>query len=149
MSSPAYWRLGHPWCCVLKIEGRLKSAAWVSRAVELYRLALDGKLTDEDLANASLELGGYAGRQMSDAFYQGTLGSLTGEGARVARPETGQETSGTEGANESVNSLSIIDDPAGGTLFNFSYRRNRNSASRHNGSQIQGRRHDRRTRRGA
>ncbi len=105
----------------LKIEGRLKSAAWVSRAVELYRLALDGKLTDENLANASLELGGYAGRQMSDAFYQGTLGGLTGEGARVARPETSQETSSTEGANESVNSLSIIDDPAGGTLFNFTY----------------------------
>jgi putative protease len=53
----------------LKIEGRLKSADWVRRAVSLYRRALDGRIGDrDDLDQEVRELGEYTGRAMTCAM---------------------------------------------------------------------------------
>ncbi|MBO4620113.1 MAG: U32 family peptidase, partial [Victivallales bacterium] len=45
----------------LKIEGRLKSASWVHRAVSLYRKALDGTENLDDLREEAIALGNYTG----------------------------------------------------------------------------------------
>ncbi len=60
----------------LKIEGRLKTAEWVGRAVSLYRRALEGEPIEglESMA----ELGAYTGRQLTCGYLDGQLGELTG-----------------------------------------------------------------------
>jgi collagenase-like PrtC family protease len=65
----------------LKIEGRLKTAAWVRQAVSLYRRALEGddpqRLLDEVQA-----LGAYTGRALTSAYLDGDRTELTGESGR-------------------------------------------------------------------
>jgi collagenase-like PrtC family protease len=61
----------------LKIEGRLKSAAWVAQAVTLYRRALAGEDT-QSLEREAAELGAYTGRQMTCAFLDGQREGLIG-----------------------------------------------------------------------
>lgn len=68
----------------LKIEGRLKNAAWVSQAVRLYRSAIDGVIHKQ--ADA-LPLGDYAGRMMSSDYFDGSLKVIQGAGARAAFSE--------------------------------------------------------------
>ncbi len=61
----------------LKIEGRLKSAEWVRRAVGIYHRALAG----EDLSQLGLEaqaLGDYTGREQTCGHLEGRHEGLTG-----------------------------------------------------------------------
>lgn len=67
----------------LKIEGRLKTPAWVGRAVALYREALDHD-TGELYLHRAAELGEYTGRPLTDAYLDGRRGRLTGTWAREA-----------------------------------------------------------------
>ncbi len=66
----------------LKIEGRLKNASWVAKAVTLYRNVLDGKAsyTKDD----TLPLGAYTGRSMTDGYYTGQRHTIFGSGGRIA-----------------------------------------------------------------
>jgi len=67
----------------LKIEGRMKNAAWVGRAVSLYRRALDGEQGPQLLAEAA-ELGAYTGRQLTSGYLDGRRDELTGTAGREA-----------------------------------------------------------------
>jgi collagenase-like PrtC family protease len=68
----------------LKIEGRLKSPAWVRQAVTLYRQAREGILDKNTLETQAAELGAYSGRQLSSAFFSGIRSNITGESGRPA-----------------------------------------------------------------
>jgi U32 family peptidase len=68
----------------LKIEGRLKRAAWVAKAVGLYRRALDGEDVAKLAAEAE-ELGAYGGRLPTSAYLGGARSELTGTFGRAAR----------------------------------------------------------------
>lgn len=68
----------------LKIEGRLKSPAWVRQAVTLYRQARKGTLDKDTLEKQAAELGAYSGRQLSSAFFSKTRKGITGESGRPA-----------------------------------------------------------------
>jgi putative protease len=82
----------------LKIEGRLKTPAWVRAAVSLYRKAIDGTATGEELANDAEALGAYTGRQLTAGYLDGAREGLTGvsgrERAGGAIPELEPERSG-------------------------------------------------------
>jgi len=67
----------------LKIEGRLKNAAWVRQAVSLYRRALDGGDPQALLAEAQ-GLGAYTGRELTSAYLDGQRWDLTGTSGRLA-----------------------------------------------------------------
>jgi collagenase-like PrtC family protease len=67
----------------LKIEGRLKNAQWVGRAVDLYRRALAGENPD-NLHEEIERLGTYAGRTMTSGYLDGLRDNLTGESGRPA-----------------------------------------------------------------
>jgi putative protease len=64
----------------IKIEGRMKSAAWVRGAVTLYRGALDGA-APADFATDAERLGAYTGRQMTSGYLDGQRAHLTGAAA--------------------------------------------------------------------
>jgi putative protease len=65
----------------IKIEGRMKSAAWVRDAVALYRRALDGAAPAALVADAE-RLGAYTGRQMTRGYLDGQRAHLTGAAGR-------------------------------------------------------------------
>ena len=69
----------------LKIEGRLKNAAWVRRAVGLYRRALDGEDVARLLPEVA-ELGAYTGRMLTCGYLDGRRDELTGLAAREPSP---------------------------------------------------------------
>jgi collagenase-like PrtC family protease len=69
----------------LKIEGRLKTAEWVGKAVRLYRRGLEGEASENLLAEAA-ELGAYTGRAMTSGYLDAQRNDLTG----VARRERSQ-----------------------------------------------------------
>ena len=76
----------------LKIEGRLKNAAWVAKAVSLYRKVLDGeaRYTQED----TLPLGAYTGRSMTDGYFIGERRNVLGTSAgRTSRTSNNSLTS--------------------------------------------------------
>jgi U32 family peptidase len=64
----------------IKIEGRLKSAAWVSRAAGAYRALLDGA-PPASVAGDLARLGDYTGREQSAAVLDGDRAHLTGADA--------------------------------------------------------------------
>ena len=64
----------------LKIEGRLKSAQWVSQAVETYRKAHDAKEELSLLRQQAETLGGYTGRALTQGYYSSHFDSLTESG---------------------------------------------------------------------
>jgi collagenase-like PrtC family protease len=66
----------------LKIEGRLKTAEWVGKAVRLYRRGLEGEAPEGLLAEAA-ELGAYTGRALTCGYLDAQREQLTG----VARRE--------------------------------------------------------------
>ncbi|MGC4117853.1 MAG: U32 family peptidase [Myxococcales bacterium] len=66
----------------LKIEGRLKSPAWVRAAVSLYRMALDGIGAREDLVREAEALGAYTGRQLTSGYLDSRRDQLTGVSGR-------------------------------------------------------------------
>ncbi len=65
----------------LKIEGRLKNAEWVAKTVAFYRDALDGKDKSQNL-DALAELASYAGRSLTQGYFENKLDELTGDSAR-------------------------------------------------------------------
>jgi putative protease len=62
----------------LKIEGRLKNAAWVSRAVSLFKRALAGEKELKLLEEAG-QLGAYTGRALTSAYLDGQRDDLTAQ----------------------------------------------------------------------
>jgi len=60
----------------LKIEGRLKTAAWVARAVSLYRRALAGE-DNHVLLEEAADLGAYTGRLLTCDYLDGKRDDLT------------------------------------------------------------------------
>ncbi|MBP1583538.1 MAG: U32 family peptidase, partial [Victivallales bacterium] len=81
------------------IEGRLKTADWVARAVTLYRQVLDGKLSPPEAAEQAESLGACAGRRLCPGYFLGNRENLTGEAARpVSLPVT--EKAGCQDAGE-------------------------------------------------
>ncbi len=81
----------------LKIEGRMKNAAWVRGAVGLYRGALGGEDANS-LRDKTERLGDYTGRQMTYGFLDGQREDLTGETAgRRALVETSAHDSEAAG----------------------------------------------------
>ena len=65
----------------VKIEGRMKTAAWVRDAVALYRQALDGAPAADVMAAVD-RLGAYTGRQMTSGYLDGQRDHLTGSAGR-------------------------------------------------------------------
>jgi collagenase-like PrtC family protease len=64
----------------LKIEGRLKNAAWVSRAVSLFKRALAGDGVDkETLLEEAEQLGAYTGRTLTSAYLDAKRDDLTAQ----------------------------------------------------------------------
>lgn len=70
----------------LKIEGRMKNAAWVRRAVSLYRRALDGE-EGPGLLEEAAGLGAYTGRRLTSGYLDGRRDELTGIAGREASPQ--------------------------------------------------------------
>ncbi len=68
----------------LKIEGRMKTADWVSQAVGLYRRALAGEDV-EQLAARAAELGAYTGRELTAGYLDSDYDDLTGAAGRERR----------------------------------------------------------------
>ena len=60
----------------LKIEGRLKTADWVERAVSLYRRGVAGGVSGDELWQEAEALGAYTGRDMTDAYFDGRRSGL-------------------------------------------------------------------------
>lgn len=76
----------------LKIEGRLKTADWVRRAVGLYRDALDGNGADpNELLARAADLGDYTGRTVTSDYLDGRRDALTGVWGRPASGEPAAE----------------------------------------------------------
>ncbi len=79
----------------IKIEGRLKNAAWVGQAVSAYRRALEGENPDL-LAEECESLGAYAGRNSTDGYLDGLRKELTGIAGREAFEKTPTAASSME-----------------------------------------------------
>jgi len=60
----------------LKIEGRLKTADWVTQAVSLYRRGVRGEAPADELWREAEALGAYAGRELTDGYFNGTRSGL-------------------------------------------------------------------------
>ncbi|MCY2951109.1 MAG: U32 family peptidase [Planctomycetota bacterium] len=103
----------------LKIEGRLKTAEWVGKAVGLYKRAMAGEDDAALLAEAS-ELGAYTGRLLTCDYLDGKRDELTGmaggrrgvgvSGCRSVGVGVGEEPSpqpspGVPGEGEEVQGL--------------------------------------------
>jgi U32 family peptidase len=82
----------------LKIEGRMKNADWVRRAVQLYRRALDGEdpaaLRDEIEA-----LGAYTGRRMTSGYLDAAREEMTGVAGRESSDRTRGEAPPGDGTS--------------------------------------------------
>jgi len=85
----------------LKIEGRLKTAAWVGQAVSLYKRALAGE-DPRELAKAAEALGAYTGRENTCAYLDAERGRLTG----LAAGRTGDPSETEVGWGEAKRSPS-------------------------------------------
>lgn len=128
-----------------KIEGRLKSADWVARAVRLYRGAMEriaaapagnlppGVLLSRDETAQAAALGVYTGRQVTSRYFDGQRTGLTGDSGRIAA--AGDDASGTmadeaaavsgtaaPGENATASrsiTVTVAPDPQGGLLWTF------------------------------
>ncbi len=95
----------------LKIEGRLKNAAWVEKAVTLYRRVLAGE-SPADMAGELAELARYSGRDLTDGYLDGERDNLTGEAGRPETMET-QAAGDAEAQQENLYTISILVDERG------------------------------------
>ncbi len=77
----------------LKIEGRLKTADWVGRAVSLYRRGVAGAAGPDELWKEAEELGAYTGRDMTDAYF-------TGKRSGLVHPDEGRTASTAPACND-------------------------------------------------
>jgi U32 family peptidase len=83
----------------VKIEGRMKTAAWVHDAVTLYRQALGGA-PSAALQAATARLGAYTGRQMTSGYLGGQREHLTGAAGREGASTTELPPATAEGTPE-------------------------------------------------
>ena len=105
-----------------KIEGRLKTARWVSAAVSLYRSALTPGTDHDALQKQVQALGDYSGRKLSDAFFHGITTGLTGDSARPAGNGALMEcgAGAVEDDGEAPRLiLTVGNDEKGGTVLEF------------------------------
>jgi len=116
----------------LKIEGRLKTPEWVSRAVTLYRRALDAwkpapaaadtgrssPASRADLLAEAARLGAYTGRRLTTGYADGLRTDLTGESGRPAA-QTGAALLNPEPSPAAT--IRIVADGKGGLLWQFLY----------------------------
>ena len=88
----------------LKIEGRMKNAAWVQRAVGLYHRGLAGA-DSATLRGEAASLGAYSGRQVTSGYFDAERWGLMGLASRLSgcgdeEEETAAaEDAATEGAS--------------------------------------------------
>lgn len=76
----------------LKIEGRLKTPAWVGEAVGLYRRAIAGEASADELWTEAQQLGAYTGREMTDAYFTGKrVGLVHPDEGRIAAIDPPQD----------------------------------------------------------
>ncbi len=102
----------------LKIEGRLKTAAWVSRAVGLYRAAIDESMDVDKLRSEAVSLGDYTGRELTDGYICGKREGMTGESRRAAS-SVGNALPGCSAPSAPFFTLRVEEDDKGGTLLHF------------------------------
>jgi len=89
----------------VKIEGRMKTAAWVHDAVALYRQALDGA-SGAAVLTAVDRLGAYTGRQLTSGYLDGQRDHLTGSAGReTAEPPV--ESATPEAETETAEPLPV------------------------------------------
>lgn len=109
----------------LKIEGRLKSAPWVRRAVAIYRRALDGAEDAAAAAAGAEELGRYAGRKLTDGYFCGRTADLTDADAGRAQGvggNPGQMAMAEDAAAVSPGlSVEVEEDISRGTVVIFTF----------------------------
>lgn len=103
----------------LKIEGRLKSPAWVRETVSLYRQALDGA-PSQPLLERAAKLGDYSGRQQSDGFYRGQRQHLTGSSARPAANAIPNDEPNESADKPELGATMTLDD-SGATIVTLTY----------------------------
>ncbi len=105
----------------LKIEGRLKSAAWVSQAVQVYLAAREGRQPLPALKEQAQALGGYTGRALTEGYYLGGQEGLTdvslGRGQKAAPVSPCTASSPPETPPLPTLLLQVFQDPKGGTCF--------------------------------
>ncbi|HNX26793.1 MAG TPA: peptidase U32 family protein [Phycisphaerae bacterium] len=80
----------------LKIEGRLKKADWVAKAVSIFRHALDEGATTS-LKTTARELGDYTGRSLTSGYFDASRENLCGESGR---PKTSTTIDGNSPKSE-------------------------------------------------
>lgn len=109
--------LGSAGVASLKIEGRLKSPDWVSKAVTLYRHVLDHSWDMAKIHEEAERLGDYTGRDLTDGYVRGDRTLLTAVSGRVASKAIPEKENAPA---ESLN-ISVSDDGRDGTLWSFSF----------------------------
>ncbi len=86
----------------LKIEGRLKNAEWVRRAVALYREAIDHPDSNPERWRAAAEqLTAYAGRELTCGYWDAERSNLTGAAAGRGRIPSQSGSAGSSLAADS------------------------------------------------
>ncbi|MGQ9504787.1 MAG: U32 family peptidase [Thermogutta sp.] len=102
----------------LKIEGRLKPARWVEKAVEIYRAGLNQTRDLDSLIASAKTLTDYAGRELTDGFIVARREMLTGTNrGRVSRDETAPEDEAAFPSSESLSDESGPESgPSGGAI---------------------------------
>ena len=107
----------------LKIEGRMKNAAWVAQATALYREALDSD-GRQPFQHRAAVLGDYTGRPITDGYLDGRRERLTGTWARAAGADSEMDAEGVANGQAVISSqeptppkrtydLQIMTDPKG------------------------------------
>lgn len=110
----------------LKIEGRLKSAAWVRDAVSLYRRALEQNGASALNLEQAARLGNYTGRKMTNSYLCGRRDNLTGDSGRIASDQNNADAAEAAPSSTVVDSddgqprLILSRDDRGGTLWTVS-----------------------------
>ena len=101
----------------LKIEGRLKSPDWVSKAVSLYRHVLEHSWDMVKIREEAERLGDYTGRDLTDGYVRGDRALLTAVSGRIASRAVPEKDNAPA---ESLN-ITVSDDGRDGTLWTFSF----------------------------
>lgn len=103
----------------LKIEGRLKAPAWVSKAVTLYRHAVDATEDADVIRQEAASLGNYTGRDLTDGYLRGDRNYMTAVSGRIAGCSGAAQPTEQENKPSGI-SISVESDESAGTLWNFS-----------------------------
>ncbi|MBR6372154.1 MAG: hypothetical protein IKS20_03135 [Victivallales bacterium] len=88
----------------------------MSRAVSLYRHAIDGTQNGDELHGNAVSLGDYTGRELTDGYMRGERDGMTGEARRSASSGVPSTCSGNA---EPALKVSADEDEKGGMLVHF------------------------------